>query len=89
MFIKERRKSTEKKYKGKEKKQMRETSSLIKKWFFDEKASVVSEKSLIIAVCVIAGIALGAVALPALKDYGEGMFEKFAAAVDRDGFLEE
>ena len=65
---------------------MKEMFKSIVKWFGDERSSVLTEKSLIVAVCVIGGIALGAIALPRIKTYAETIFTQFEGATTEDGF---
>jgi uncharacterized membrane protein len=58
------------------------------KWLKDERSSVLSEKSLVTAIGILGGVALGALALPKIKTYAETIFTSFEGATTSDGFSE-
>lgn len=65
---------------------MKEALKCITRWFGDERSSVLSEKSLMVAVGIIGGVVLGGIALPKIKNYAETIYFSFEGAVDETGF---
>lgn len=58
----------------------------VAEWLKDERASVLSEKSLVVAIGIIGGILLGGIALPKIKEYAQTIFDTFSGATSEDAF---
>lgn len=56
---------------------LRQALQTIKNWLKNERSSVLSEKSLVVAVGILGGISLGAMALPKIKTYAETVYTSF------------
>lgn len=65
---------------------MKEIFGPVLKWIKDERSSILSETSLVTAVAIIGGIALGAIALPKIKTYAETVYVQFEGATTETGF---
>jgi len=59
---------------------MEQTLKSVAKWLRDERASVLSEKTVVVAIGILGGISLGAIALPVVTEYGTDLFGKFEDA---------